>query len=796
MTDIAACAAIDDATDATTADATESATMPDLTPATPTAALLLRLKAWSEQGWIRRLDSAFAGFMVELCPHADARVVLAAALVAQMEGRGHTCLLIDELLGDAGALLGWTAATTVELRAVLAELPPGLDTWLAALHASPLVAVDGPDGAIDVGDVGDVSDVSDGSDVRAQADLRDAGADEQPPLVLRGSKLYLRRHWDCERRVAAQVRQRSAAVAVAAVDHTAAARLWLDRLFPPAPGATGGIDWQKIACAVALRGRLSVITGGPGTGKTYTAARLLALLFAVDPEPQRLRVALAAPTGKAAARLKQSIDAALQALPTQFDGVGGAAESDPATAIATPDFRVLAARIGPARTLHSLLGARPDTRRFRADAAHPLALDVLIVDEASMIHQEMMAALLDALPAHARVVFLGDKDQLASVEAGAVLGDLCRGAESACYWPATAIYIDAVAGERLPVQSMGAGSALAQQTVMLRKSRRFGGPIGQLARAVNGGDVAASTAVLREGWTSAPMATSAATLDAPVHWLHAPTPAAVVRLALHGRAVGGNGGEGGEGGYSAYLDALAQRPIDADRPAFDAWVRRVLTAFERFRLLCAVREGEWGAVRLNQAVERALVADGRLVKRAEWYSGRPVMVTRNDAGIGVFNGDIGVVLAPYQARLARAAESTARMGSAFPKAAESAAPMSSAFSSASPLRAFFLDGDALRSVSVSRLANVETAFAMTVHKSQGSEFEHTVLVLPVEPSRVLTRELVYTGITRARQIFTLVSGRRQAFAEAITHRTRRSSGLLELLNSPAETPVLAISLGG
>ena len=400
-----------------------------------------------------------------------------------------------------------------------------------------------------------------------------------------------------------------------------------------------------------------------------------------------------------------------------------------------------------------------------------------------MIHQEMMAALLDALPAHARVVFLGDKDQLASVEAGAVLGDLCRGAEAACYWPATAVYIDAVAGERLPVQSMGAGSALAQQTVMLRESRRFGGPIGQLARAVNGGDVAASTAVLREGLAtsaaanSVTLATSSATLDSPVHWLAAPTPAAVVRLALHGRAVGGNGGnggnggKGGEGGYSAYLDALAQRPVDADRPAFDAWVRRVLTAFERFRLLCAVREGEWGAVRLNQAVERALVAEGRLVKRAEWYSGRPVMVTRNDAGIGVFNGDIGVVLAPYQARLARAAESASPMGSA----------------SSSPLRAFFLDGDALRSVSVSRLANVETAFAMTVHKSQGSEFEHTVLVLPVEPSRVLTRELVYTGITRARQVFTLVSGRRQAFAEAITHRTRRSSGLLELLNSPVGT---------
>ena len=671
---------------------------------TDPTSLLATLKAWSEQGWIRRLDSAFAGFVLDLCPAAPAPVLMAAALVAHMEGRGHSCLAVDGLLRDPDALLGWAPLASAALGQVLAGLPREAEAWLGALRANPLVATDGQ-GTV-------ASDAADD----AAADATDDPT--APPLVLCGSKLYLRRYWIHERRIAAQVLQRGAAVDP--VDEPAA-RQWLDRLFPSLPPGDAAIDWQKVACGVALRARLSVITGGPGTGKTYTAARLLALLFAMDAEPQRLRVALAAPTGKAAARLKQSIDAALQELQSRFGDSLPLAE--------------LASHIGAARTLHGLLGARPGTRRFRFDAAHPLQVDVLIVDEASMIHLEMMAALLDAMPAQARVVFLGDKDQLASVEAGAVLGDLCRDAEPGRYRADTAAFIEAVTGQRLPAQAIGWGPVLAQQTVMLRESRRFSGPIGQLALAVNGGDARAAVALLK-----------GAAAGQPLHWLDAPTPAAVVRLAVHGRA-------GAEGGYAAYLDGLSQRPAALDRASHEAWALSVLTAFERFRLLCAVREGEWGAAGLNASIERALVAEGCLVKRGEWYEGRPVMVTRNDPGVGVFNGDIGIVLKPCDV--------------------------------GAPLRAFFLDGTALRSVGVSRLANVETAFAMTVHKSQGSEFGHTVLVLPREPSQVLTRELVYTGITRARQAFTLVTGRPQAFAQALAQRTRRASGLLELLDDGA-----------
>ncbi|HSM21220.1 MAG TPA: exodeoxyribonuclease V subunit alpha [Rubrivivax sp.] len=655
-------------------------------------ALLAVLQEWVEAGWLRRLDAAFACFVLELCPDAGAPVVLAAALAAHLEGQGHACLPVDELLHDAEALLGWPAAAQAPLRALMSALPERANDWLQALRASPLVA----------------------------ADDEAAAPAGTTPLVLHGQRLYLRRYWRHEQTVAAGLRQRLGSVR--AVD-AAAARRWLDALFP-GTGSTlsTGPDWQKLACALALRNGLTLVTGGPGTGKTFTAARLLALLFAVDPAPQRLRVALAAPTGKAAARLKQAMAAALAALPPDL--------------AAAPPLRDLAARIGPAQTLHRLLGARPDTRRFRHDAAHPLPLDVLIVDEASMVHLEMMAALLQALPPQARLVLLGDKDQLASVEAGAVLGDLCRGAEAGRYGPATADFALAVAGQVLPAGFVTGGPPLAQQTVMLRHSHRFGGPIGELAAAVNQGDAARAAAVLR-----------AAPFEA-LHWLEAPSPAAVVRLALDGRT-------GAEGGYAAYLHEMRQRPEPADvadTAAFDAWVLRVLDAFDRFRLLCAVREGEWGAAGLNAAVERALSSAGWLVRRGQAFEGRPVMVTRNDPGLGVFNGDTGVTLLP-----------------ATPGA---------------PLRIYFRDGPALRSVAASRLPGVETAFAMTVHKSQGSEFEHTVLVLPKEPSRVLTRELVYTGVTRARRQFTLVTGRSPALAAALAQRTRRAGGLLEALESP------------
>ena len=666
--------------------------------------LLGRLRSWSDAGVLRHLDSAFAGFIASLDPEAPPALLVSAALLAQAEGRGHSCLPLAALPADPHAALGWPPEAHAALDALWRTLPASLDAWRTELLRSPTVHRIGHN--------------------------PDCGQ----PLVLDGEddapRLYLRRYWRHERAVGTAVVERCQHPAP--VDE-ARARDWLDRLFPPrkegagAPPDAPAPDWQKLACAIALRGRLSIITGGPGTGKTYTAARLLALLFAMSDTPERLRIALAAPTGKAAARLKQSIDGSLLELQ---HGLGP-----------TLDLGALTRRIGAARTLHALLGARPDTRRFRYHAGNPLDLDVVIVDEASMIHLEMMAALLEALPPGARLILLGDKDQLASVEAGAVLGDLCRDAAAGRYGQETARYLLETTGLRVPQPYRSPEEPvppLAQQIVMLRESRRFGGPIGALALAVNAGTDPAEPGRLIAGDRSGALF---GTEDGRL--------ASVIELAVDGRP-------GAAASYRDYLELLAQGPArgDADghSDAYAAWATRVLKAFDRFRILCAVREGDWGVQGLNRAIERALEqavrsdGSGRLLSpRGAWYPGRPVMITRNDPALGVFNGDIGIALP--------AAEGGPR------------------------LRVYFLDGDRLRSVAVSRLAHVETAFAMTVHKSQGSEFEHTVLVLSAHSGSVLSRELVYTGITRARSAFSLVAERPGLLEQGVRQVTRRASGL-------------------
>lgn len=261
---------------------------------------------------------------------------------------------------------------------------------------------------------------------------------------------------------------------------------------------------------------------------------------------------------------------------------------------------------------------------------------------------------------------------------------------------------------------------------MLRQSRRFGGPIGALATAVNQGDADAARAVLRGD------------SGGKLKWFEGARPGDVLALAVDGRP-------GTGAGYREYLELVRQGP----GAAYDEWVAAVLRRFERFRLLCAVREGEWGVAGLNEAIEQKLEQARLIARRGEWYVGRPVMVTRNDYATGVYNGDIGVTLPDPQ-----------RPGS---------------------LRVWFSDGDTVRSVLATRLRNVETAFAMTVHKSQGSEFTHTAMVLPPQANAILARELVYTGITRAREFFTLVSPNATVLGQAIAGRTQRASGLREAL---------------
>lgn len=657
------------------------------------------LELWVQRGWLRQVDRAFTGFLGELEPQGDSAVLLAAALASHQLGHGHVCLDLAATLRNPDAALSLPPEGD-EARASLlpSQLLHGqtLEAWQRALLASDLVDGD--------------------------------GSYPQRPLVLGGERLYLRRYWNYERAVAASLRQRLATHEPLPAD--LAERL--DRLFPPDPDAGGEPDWQKLACALAVRGAFSIVTGGPGTGKTTTVVRLLALLQAPAVAAGRpLRIRLAAPTGKAAARLTESIGGQVSRLPV-----------DEELRRHIP--------IG-VTTVHRLLGSRPNTRHFRHHRGHPLPLDVLVVDEASMIDLEMMASLLAALPPRVRLVLLGDKDQLASVEAGAVLGDLCRDAEAGRYSPATRAWLEAVSGQSLVRTPLAVGDdqadALAQQVVMLRRSRRFGAGsgIGQLARRVNAQDGQGAQQVLVDGGYA----------DLHRVLLKGPEDRALERLVLEGR--------GRARGYRHYLEVLQEARPQLDTvledPAWTLWAGQVLAAFDDFQLLCAVRKGPWGVEGLNLRIASALLAAGLLAGEHGWYEGRPVLVTRNDYSLGLMNGDIGITLC-------------------LPDANQPGRKV---------LRVAFPRGDGsggLRFVLPSRLAAVETVFAMTVHKSQGSEFAHTALLLPEQLSPVLTKELVYTGITRARDDFTLIEARSGIFAEAVARRVRRVSGLdLDLRNT-------------
>ncbi len=430
--------------------------------------------------------------------------------------------------------------------------------------------------------------------------------------------------------------------------------------------------------------RVAVITGGPGTGKTFTVARLIAVFAELEPGRAPLRVVLAAPTGKAAARLGEALRAAIPGAPAQV------------------------------ATLHRLLQPVAGTPHFRRNAANPLTADLVVVDEASMVDLALMAKFLDALPAETRLVLVGDKDQLASVEAGAVMGDICGRRHAPVFSKAMGARIRELTGQAVPTGDPGGD--LAECIVELTTSRRFaaGSAIGELSRAVNRGDgVHALDILSRPGEES-------------VAWVQAGGGAALAPIILTG--------------YRSYAD----RGSPAER----------LDRLNRFRVLCAHRAGLLGAEGVNRLAERLLAQQGRIRINPRgttpWYAGRPVLITRNDYGLGLFNGDAGIALPDPEA-------------------------------GTDELYVFFTDpGDGLRRFLPYRLPAHETVFAMTVHKSQGSEFDQVLLVLPDRDSPVLTREMIYTALTRARRRITLAADP-TLLAAAIRRRIDRASGLREAL---------------
>ncbi|KWB40956.1 AAA family ATPase [Burkholderia ubonensis] len=613
--------------------------------------------------------------------------------------------------------------------------------------------------------------------------------EERPLIVDRHDRLYLARYFAYERRLAEALVAQASAVAADDAPAPDVLRERLARYFGPATGET---DWQRVAAIVALTGRVTIVSGGPGTGKTTTVVGVLACLLDAHPG---LRIALAAPTGKAAQRMQEALHARAGDLPPE-----------------------LAARLpNTSYTLHRLLGGG-GAAGFRHHRDNPLPYDLIVVDEASMIDVALAAHLLDALAPGARLVLLGDKDQLAAVEAGAVFAELSARpsfSAAACARIAQALGIDeaafvaalptpadaepdaaaaAVAIGRTPVAPppvgprqaslfddeppaavatadeaagdaddapawieadelawldaaalppLDAGAAqrvaamipvapedveaaeaitpapLADCVVWLERNYRFGldSPIGRLSLAIRRGDVTEALDAL-----PASDAAAASFHDDAGDALAATT---VERLARR---------------FSAYLDALRDAlaaAVPDPLPLFDA--------LNRFRILCATRGGARGAEHVNALVAAHVrrAAHVPLAVGAHWFTGRPIMVTRNDYALGLFNGDIGIALPDAQG----------------------------------VLRVWFKRADgAARAVSPAALPPHETAFALTVHKSQGSEFDEAALVLPATFGRVLTRELVYTAVTRARARVQVIGGRR-VLAQAIATRTQRDSGL-------------------
>lgn len=600
------------------------------------------LRAAVQGGLLRPLDLHFARWMAGLDGSGDPALALAAALVSRQVGEGDVCL---DLVAYAGRPLfaapGGPALTHA----------PGLGDWRSALRASGVVG----------------------------------GPGDPAPLILDGrDRLYLGRYWRFEQDLVAALAARSGRL-VAGVDRGLLAA-GLERLFPRS-GETP--DWQRVAAALAVLAPLCVISGGPGTGKTRTVTAILALL--IEQARGRVpRIALAAPTGKAAARLSESARRARAELPLA-----------PEVAAAIPV---------EASTLHRLLGFRPGRATPRHNPENPLHADVLVVDEASMIDLPLMARLLAALPAQARLILLGDKDQLASVEAGMVLGDICGQGRTIGYSAGLCEAFAETAGVRL---APGEAPPIADQLAVLRRSYRFGpaSGIGAAASAVNAGDADAALEALDGRHADA------------------------VRMALAQSAL--------KGFLRDWLVPRFTACLAAGEPS------AVLAGLGGFRILCAVREGPFGVVTVNRLCEAVLAEAGLITPgAAAHYPGRPLLVTSNDYALGLFNGDVGICL---------------------PDPAAGGA-----------LRAWFETDEGPRRVLPSRLPGHESVFAMTVHKSQGSEHEEVVLVLPEAESRVVTRELVYTGLTRARRRVTLIASA-SSLERAVRQRVRRSSGLYDAL---------------
>ncbi len=714
--------------------------------------LMQSLKLLAQQGSLRQLDYQFALFIARQAEQGvneqnHEALAFVAALVSHELGKGNICLDCPLDPQHWTSLLGMYGKHASELQQALQVID-----WPALLHDSHLVAcIDGLSG--------------------------EKSKIKPVPLVFDGQRLYLYRYWFYEQALANKLHKlaqpqlfssqqqglmqtclqqlfaRQYGFLFAALKKLAESNQvqrqqlvcdhldvvlddeldWsaiddvllraktvqdlqaLDQLVPDG----GCINWQKVAAAVALTRQFSVISGGPGTGKTTTVAKLLASLVQQGLALSQQRsptIKLVAPTGKAAARLTESIGLAIAQLPIE------------------PQVKALIPT--EASTIHRLLGAMHHRAEFRHNADNLLHVDILVVDEASMVDLSMMYKLLSALPDQARLILLGDKDQLSSVEAGSVLGDICsfnQQGYSREQYQALAHLTGFSCLTQQQASQMVAVSPLADSLCVLQKSYRFDARsgIGQLAKAINSGQAQAVQQVLQQGFN-----------DIEYLSLSAPHYRSLLKqVVTH---------------YRSYLQRVHQPQLDRQTGQNETILQQAkstLALFAQSRLLCAVREGDFGVMGFNHKIEQGLIAQGLISAQQElWYPGRPIMVTQNDTNLGLYNGDVGIcILDQSDAEDIR-------------------------------LKVYFeLPDGSVKGVLPSRVPQHETAYAMTIHKSQGSEFDLTWLVLPAQVSPILTKELIYTGVTRAKKQLVLLADAK-VLQQGVSLSTQRSSGLAAKLN--------------
>ena len=613
------------------------------------------IKDLQMKGLLSAIDVHFAGFIGEYATDGDADLFLAAGLVSHAVGQGNICLDLTTVAGKS--LMDGQGER-------FAVVCPQLENWLTSLKASPAVGQPG----------------------------------EIRPLILdTRHRLYLYRYWAYEQTIAHSIKSRIEEP-ISDLDLQQLKKI-LDRHFPKVKPSE--VDWQKIAAAVACLKHFCVITGGPGTGKTFTVTRVLTVLLELLAD-QQPRIYLAAPTGKAAARLQQ----ALKQVRDQINC----------------DDRIRRAFPSEVFTVHRMLKPIRGTPYFHHGTENPLMADVVVVDEASMVDLALMAKLLDAVPQKARLIFVGDKDQLASVEAGSVLGDICDRDVMHGFSSGFKDQIRDITGENIDtrVQTAERDSNLQDAIVVLHKGYRFADErgIGALSRAVNRGDADTALDILADP------------SEKSIAWQPLKTVSDMMEV-LSGQIV------------SAYQPCLSTRdPSEA------------LDRLEHFKILCALNIGPLGVQSVNRLSQQVLSRHHLIrpdpIAENPWYAGRPVLITRNHYPLGLFNGDIGITLT---------AEGM----------------------NAREWVVYFRSHDGgVRRFLPQQLPEHETVYAMTVHKSQGSEFDNVVLILPNKDVPILTRELVYTALTRARRKLTIWSAP-EILRSALTRNIQRTSGLRDAL---------------